>query len=48
MILNRKTGESFTAPALIVHLIRAHHFFEGVESPYRVDPEKVIRTLEIL
>lgn len=47
-ILNRNTGESFTAPALIVHLIRAHHFFEGVESPYRVDPEKVIRTLEIL
>jgi len=48
MILNRKTSESFTAPALIVHLIRAHHFFEGVDSPYRVDPEKVIRTLGIL
>jgi hypothetical protein len=47
MILNRNTGESFTAPALVVHLIRAHHFFEGVDSPYRVDPEKVIRTLEI-
>lgn len=48
MILNRKSGESFSAPALITHLIRDHHFFEGVESPYRVDPEKIIRTLEIL
>ena len=47
LILNRNTGESFTAPALIIHLIRAHHFYEGVDSPYRVDPEKVIRTLEI-
>jgi len=47
MILNRNTGESFMAPALIVHLIRAHHFFEGVESPYRVDPEKVVRILEL-
>jgi hypothetical protein len=47
MILNRKTGESFAAPELIIHLIRAHRFFEGFESPYRVDPKKVIRTLEI-
>jgi hypothetical protein len=47
MMLNRTTGESFCAPDLIIHLIRAHHFFEGRQSPYRVDPEKVIRTLEI-
>ncbi len=47
MVLNRNTGESFTAPELIIHLIREHRFFEGVQSPYRVDPEKVIRTLEI-
>jgi hypothetical protein len=47
MILNRKTGESFSAPALIIHLIRVHHFFEGVSSPYRVDPERVFRVLEI-
>jgi hypothetical protein len=48
MVLNRKTGESFAAPALIIHLIRTHHFFEGINTPYRVDPEKVIRTLEML
>lgn len=47
MILNRDTGESITAPALIIHLIRAHHFFEGADSPYRVDPGKVIRILEL-
>ena len=47
MMLNRTTGESFCAPDLIIHLVRAHHFFEGRQSPYRVDPEKVIRTLAI-
>jgi hypothetical protein len=47
MVLNRITGETFTAPELIVHLIREHQFFEGFLSPYRVDPERVIRTLEI-
>ncbi len=47
MALNRRTGLSFSAPELIIHLIRAHGFFEGFQSPYRVDPELVIRTLEI-
>jgi len=47
MVLNRRTGESFAAPDLIIHLIREHGFFEGFQSPYRVDPEKVIRTLGI-
>jgi hypothetical protein len=47
MILNRKTGNSFTAPSLITHLIKNHHFFEGVESPYRCDPEKVILVFEL-
>ena len=46
-ILNRETGESFTGPGLIVHLIREHHFFEGKESPYRVEPEKAVRVLEL-
>jgi hypothetical protein len=47
MILNRKTGESFAAPALITHLIKSHHFFEGMESPYRLEPEAAVRTLEL-
>lgn len=48
LILNRNTGEFFTGPALIVHLIRHHEFFEGKESPYRVDPLKVLRVFEIV
>lgn len=47
MVFNRSNGNWFTAPELIIHLIRTHHFFEGVESPYRADPEKIILTLEI-
>ncbi len=47
LILNRRTGEYITGPGLIVHLIRAHHFFEGVETSYRTDPSRVIRVLEI-
>ena len=47
LILNRNTGQSFTGPALIIHMIRSHEFFEGLESPFRLDPEKAIRVLEI-
>lgn len=47
LILNRRSGEYLTGPGLIVHLIRAHRFFEGNESPYRVDPPKAIRVLEM-
>lgn len=45
LILNRKTGEFVTGPSLVIHLIRSHHFFEGVESPYRTDPARLIRVL---
>ena len=47
MILNRESGDSFTGPGLIVHLIREHNFFEGKQTPYRVDPQKVMQVLEI-
>jgi hypothetical protein len=47
LILNRVTGEYFTGPSLIVHLIREHHFFEGMETPYRIDPLKAARVLEL-
>jgi hypothetical protein len=48
LIVNRRSGEYITGPGLIVHLIRAHQFFEGSESPYRVEPRKAIRVLELL
>lgn len=47
LILNRESGEFFTGPGLIVHLIREHNFFEGKQTPYRVEPAKVVRVLEI-
>jgi hypothetical protein len=47
LILNRQTGKYFTGPGLIVHLIRHHHFFEGKGTPFRTDPRKVIRVLEL-
>ncbi len=47
LILSRRTGEHITGPGLIVHLIREHQFFEGSESPYRVEPIKALRVLEL-
>lgn len=48
LILDRKSGRYVTGPGLIVHLIRKHHFFEGLESPYRVDPTEVVHVLELV
>lgn len=45
MIFNRETGESVTVPALMPHLIRTHHFFGGLDSPYRTEPERLAAVL---
>lgn len=47
LILNRRIGEYITGGDLIIHLIREHHFFEGRETPYRTDPLRAVRVLEI-
>jgi len=47
VIVNRETGEYLTGPGLIVHLIDKHHFFEGLESSYRVEPLNVVHILEL-
>ena len=44
---NRRTGDRLSGPGLIVHLIRAHGFFEGFESPGRVDPRLLAKVLEL-
>ena len=44
---NSKTKEELRGPGLLVHLAAGHGFFEGFESPYRVDPEALARMLEI-
>src|SRR5439155_2913656 len=41
LIRNLRTGQQMPlpgmeGPGLIIHLIREHHFFEGLNSPYRV------------
>lgn len=46
-VRNRRTREELSGPGLIVHLIRAHRFFEGFESPHRVDPLALARVLEV-
>ena len=46
-IENLDLGERLYFPGGIVHLIREHHFYEGKKSPYRVDPEKAVRILNI-
>jgi hypothetical protein len=51
-IRNLRTGEQMPrpgmyGPGLIIHLIRDHHFFEGLNSPYRVDPVELARLLEL-
>jgi hypothetical protein len=46
-IQNLRTGDRLSGPGLIVHLIREHGFFEGRESPYRVDPGDIVRVLEL-
>ncbi len=46
-IRNLRTGQQMEGPGLIVHLIRDHHFFEGFESPYRVDPDELAQLFEL-
>lgn len=46
-IENERAGEVVEGPGLIVHLIREHQFFEGLESPYRVHPVKLVKLLEL-
>jgi hypothetical protein len=48
LLINRKSGEYLFAPGLIIHLIREHHFFEGKESPYRVEPFRLARVLGLV
>jgi hypothetical protein len=46
-IKNTRTGSRISGPGLIVHLIAAHGFFEGLRSPYRVAPRALAEVLEV-
>ncbi|MDC0749283.1 hypothetical protein [Polyangium mundeleinium] len=47
VIENRHSGAKLKGPGLIAHLIAEHGFFEGKESPYRVDPRQAAEVLEL-
>jgi hypothetical protein len=47
LILEPKSGQHLRGAGLMGHLIRAHHFFEGAESPYRLDPQRVAQVLSL-
>jgi len=46
-IKNTRTGPGISGPGLIVHLIAAHGFFEGLRAPYRVSPRALAELLEL-
>ena len=46
-VRNQDTHEELRFPGAIVHLIRNHYFYEGKQSPYRVDPEQAVRVLDV-
>lgn len=46
-IRNTRNRLRMTGPGLIAHLIGMHSFFEGMNSPYRVDPRALAELLEL-
>jgi hypothetical protein len=46
-LTNTSTGEQLTWTALLVHLVRAHGFYEGRGSAFRLGPREVARVLEL-
>lgn len=48
VITNKRRKIKVSGPGLIVHLIRDHHFFEGINSPYRVEPLALAKLFELV
>lgn len=46
-IRNTRSHVRLSGPGLIIHLIGAHTFFEGLQSPYRVAPRALAELLEL-
>jgi len=47
IFINRTTFESIHIGDLLFHEITEHHFFQSLESEYRVDPEKLIKLFNL-
>jgi len=48
LIIDRRRRVYLRGSGLLPHLIREHRFFEGVHSPYRLDPERAARMLRLV
>jgi len=47
VVVNKKTGETIRWTTLNIHMIRDHGFYEGKGSYFRVEPEDLVRVLEL-
>jgi hypothetical protein len=47
LIRNLRLGEELSCSDLQLHLIGEHGFYEGLGCPYRLDPERLARVLEM-
>jgi hypothetical protein len=47
-IRNLRADRAMQGPGLAVHLIRDHAFFEGPQSPYRLDPGELALLLDLI
>jgi len=46
-VRNLRSGERATFTQLNIHLIETHGFYEGLDAPYRQDPETLARVLGV-
>ncbi|GAB6188708.1 hypothetical protein JCM30566_04470 [Marinitoga arctica] len=46
-VTNLDNNESIIFSDLSIHLIEKHHFFQGKGSPFRLEPPKLIKVLDI-
>jgi len=47
LVCEKKSGKRIIITALGIALIEKHHFFQGLGSRYRIDPEVAVRVLNI-
>ncbi len=46
VIKNLKNGTTIMVSALSLHLMQKHHFLEGKGSPFRLEPDTIVKVLE--
>ncbi len=46
-VMNKTTGKTIVYTDLHIHFIKDHGFFEGIGSPFRLEPTDLIEILEV-